>query len=128
MCQFSDYYDKYKILKYSSEKEGTKKFYKEITIYLKDINVPDHKIEFIKKQFLIKKVPHSTIDSSERKFYMKQLEKSDYIKDMLSRIYYSDFKMFNYNLPELKQYEDTITNIHSENITIANDNTNTTKV
>uniref|UniRef100_A0A0K0F669 Sulfotransferase family-containing protein n=1 Tax=Strongyloides venezuelensis TaxID=75913 RepID=A0A0K0F669_STRVS len=128
MCQFSDYYDKYKILKYSSEKEGTKKFYKEITIYLKDINVPDHKIEFIKKQFLIKKVPHSTIDSSERKFYMKQLEKSDYIKDMLSRIYYSDFKMFNYNLPELKQYEDTITNIHSENITISNDNTNTTKV
>uniref|UniRef100_A0AAF5DFX6 Sulfotransferase domain-containing protein n=1 Tax=Strongyloides stercoralis TaxID=6248 RepID=A0AAF5DFX6_STRER len=108
MCQFSEYYNKYKIIKYSSEKEGTKQFYKEMTNYLKDINIPENKIEFIKKQFLIKKVPHSTIDSKERNIYMKKLEESDYIKDMLTRIYYSDFIMFNFEFPELKHYEDSI--------------------
>ncbi|CEF66474.1 Sulfotransferase family-containing protein [Strongyloides ratti] len=108
MCQFSEYYNKYKIIKYSSEKEATKIFYKNMIDYLKDINIPENKIEFIRKQFLIKKVPHSTIDSKERSIYMKKLEESDYIKDILTRIYYSDFIMFNFELPELKNYGDSI--------------------
>uniref|UniRef100_A0A0N4ZN51 Sulfotransfer_1 domain-containing protein n=1 Tax=Parastrongyloides trichosuri TaxID=131310 RepID=A0A0N4ZN51_PARTI len=113
MCQVTKYYNKYTIIKYSSDKDETTKFYNEILEYLKKHNVSSGKINFIKKQFS-NKVPHTTVDTKERNLYKKQLEDNDYIKDMLSRIYFSDFKLFNYSLPELKNYQDAI---GSKNVT-----------
>ncbi|CEF69239.1 Sulfotransferase family-containing protein [Strongyloides ratti] len=96
-CEYNLYKDKYTIIKYDSIEK--KKFYKKYLEELENFNVPKDKIKFIKKILLTTKISHSTFDKTETKKYIKTLYKSPKLLKLISKIFYDDYKEFDFPLP-----------------------------
>uniref|UniRef100_A0A0K0EIN6 Sulfotransferase family-containing protein n=1 Tax=Strongyloides stercoralis TaxID=6248 RepID=A0A0K0EIN6_STRER len=100
-CQFNDYYSKYKIFKINPEKtESVTKFYNKLGEYLLLHGVSSNEINFIKKEGMKKYTGHSTFHTKSRKVIKKELLENKKLMEKLIRIYYYDFKIFNFKFPK----------------------------
>uniref|UniRef100_A0A0N5A3A0 Sulfotransfer_1 domain-containing protein n=1 Tax=Parastrongyloides trichosuri TaxID=131310 RepID=A0A0N5A3A0_PARTI len=97
-CEYEKYKKNYAVVRYTNDR---KKFYKEYLTELKKHNIPDEKTVFIKKLFYKTKSNHMTRGIPATTFYTRHLTKSPSLLKLLLRMYYDDFKEFNFTLPKI---------------------------
>uniref|UniRef100_A0A0N4Z8F5 Sulfotransfer_1 domain-containing protein n=1 Tax=Parastrongyloides trichosuri TaxID=131310 RepID=A0A0N4Z8F5_PARTI len=100
MCDYFQYYSKYKIIPYSSKTIKNKKFLSSLIEVLKSAHVPDSSIKFIISQFKTTKTHHRTVGKKTRKDIEEKLKNSPHLMEKLYQMFYYDFILFNYNLPK----------------------------
>lgn len=97
-CSFDQLLSNYTILRYESASE---KIIPKIVDYLRTQNVSSKASDYIKKSVLGERTHHSTVTMDIRPFYEKRLRESSYLMHLLNRIYYHDYKLFNYTIPTI---------------------------
>uniref|UniRef100_A0A0N5BDN9 Sulfotransfer_1 domain-containing protein n=1 Tax=Strongyloides papillosus TaxID=174720 RepID=A0A0N5BDN9_STREA len=100
MCDYFQYFNKYKIIPYSSATIKNKKFIDNLTKLLRKSNVPSTSINFLIEQFETTKTHHRTVGKKNRKDIEKQLKNSPYLMEKLYQMFYYDFILFNYDIPK----------------------------
>uniref|UniRef100_A0A0K0FAP9 Sulfotransferase family-containing protein n=1 Tax=Strongyloides venezuelensis TaxID=75913 RepID=A0A0K0FAP9_STRVS len=100
-CQLNNYHNMYKVFKINPEnKQSVKKFYKNLSEYLLSQGVSSREVNFIEKEGMKKYTGHTTFHTKKRKIIKKELLENAKLMDKLMRIYYYDFKIFNFKLPK----------------------------
>lgn len=103
-CEFANYIGNYSVIKYSSG-EGKSSFYNELKRVLSLSRVPELKVEFVLERLRNEKTRHAThqgfLKTLKKKVY-KELYSSPYLMELLIRIYYQDFVLFGFDIPDLK--------------------------
>ncbi|KAI6236194.1 hypothetical protein M3Y95_00131700 [Aphelenchoides besseyi] len=100
-CDFKNHFNKFKILRYSSSSDGIKKFWGEFFDVLQQRNVSSTDIDFLKGQVFGTRTVHATSASAYRKKYELRVRRDPLLMRMLIRMYYYDWLIFNYPLPEV---------------------------
>uniref|UniRef100_A0A0N5A1U7 Protoheme IX farnesyltransferase, mitochondrial n=1 Tax=Parastrongyloides trichosuri TaxID=131310 RepID=A0A0N5A1U7_PARTI len=100
-CQFNKYMNKYEFIKYSSTKEGTKEFMKNLFKILKQKNISDSSINFIEKEINYGRTYHSTFDTTDKEYFTNILLKNKYLLDLFLRMYYYDYQLFSFTSPKI---------------------------
>uniref|UniRef100_A0A0N5A163 Uncharacterized protein n=1 Tax=Parastrongyloides trichosuri TaxID=131310 RepID=A0A0N5A163_PARTI len=101
-CDFHKKLNNYSIIKYKNKNE---KELAEVIKSLNDLlyrqNIGNSSLDFIKKEMLKSKTMHTTIDSKVRTYLEDRLISSSFLMEYIVRMYYYDYKLFNYSIPLL---------------------------
>uniref|UniRef100_A0A0K0EF11 Sulfotransferase domain-containing protein n=1 Tax=Strongyloides stercoralis TaxID=6248 RepID=A0A0K0EF11_STRER len=101
-CSFRKMISNYTIIKYQNKNN---KNIEEVISSLNNIfhqqKVPNSTLEFIKSQLLSSRTMHTTVDTKARTFFEDRLLNSPFLMEYIVRMYYYDFKLFNYTIPEI---------------------------
>ncbi|CAD6186513.1 unnamed protein product [Caenorhabditis auriculariae] len=63
-------------------------------------NVTEESLNYIEKSLSSGKTAHTTVGTKARNFLEKRLRSSPYLMELLVRMFYHDFLLFNYKLPD----------------------------
>ncbi|KAE9547364.1 hypothetical protein FO519_009426 [Halicephalobus sp. NKZ332] len=104
-CEFSNYMGNYSVIKYSSGK-GKSAFYKDLKKVLSSAKVPESKVEFVLERLKNERTRHTThqgfLKDLTRRVY-NELYSSPFLMELLIRIYYQDFVLFGFEIPDVKE-------------------------
>ncbi|KAI6195562.1 hypothetical protein M3Y94_01001500 [Aphelenchoides besseyi] len=78
-CDFRWHFDEYRLIHYT---------------------IPDESLQFIRDQLKSGRTVHSTTSSEARQFFEKRLRSSPFLMEYVVRLFYQDFKLFNYPIPQ----------------------------
>ncbi|RCN34290.1 hypothetical protein ANCCAN_19865 [Ancylostoma caninum] len=98
-CELRENFRKYKIVKYTGF--NTKEMLDELEVEFKLRGVGQGVIDDIRDKVLGKRTFHSTYNSYKRVFYEKQLRSSPYLMTLLVKMFYYDYLLFGYPLPQI---------------------------
>lgn len=84
------------LLRYESD---STKIIPHVIKFLETRNVSSQARAYIEKTALAERTFHSTVNSEHRSFFEQRLRSSPYLMEKLYRMYYYDFKYFNYTIP-----------------------------
>uniref|UniRef100_A0A0N5BQG2 Sulfotransfer_1 domain-containing protein n=1 Tax=Strongyloides papillosus TaxID=174720 RepID=A0A0N5BQG2_STREA len=102
-CDFRRLLSNYTIIRYKNKNNND---IEDVVNSLNNIfyqqHVPNTTLSFIKNQLLFSRTMHTTVDTGARKFFENRLINSPFLMEYVIRMYYYDFKLFNYTIPELK--------------------------
>ncbi|KAI6185857.1 hypothetical protein M3Y98_00069900 [Aphelenchoides besseyi] len=96
-CDLYETYDKFTFLKYHDDSGVF--FKRELEPILKAQNVSVEILTYIKKKMTSTRTVHSTNGFKLRSFLKDRILKSSYLTEMIVRLFYHDFKSFNFTLP-----------------------------
>uniref|UniRef100_A0AAF5CVK9 Sulfotransferase domain-containing protein n=2 Tax=Strongyloides stercoralis TaxID=6248 RepID=A0AAF5CVK9_STRER len=102
MCDYFQYFSKFVIIPYSSNRKKKQQFLNDFKNVLIKANVPEESQNFIISKFNYTQTIHSTVNSASRQATVKMLYESPKLVEILYKIFYYDFILFNYSIP--KQY------------------------
>lgn len=94
-CSFDKLLQNYTFLHYNSD---SKRIVTQMVDYLRHQNVSQKALNFIENSALKERTGHSTVKLSLRPFFENRLRSSPYLMKMFYRIYYHDFRLFNYTI------------------------------
>ena len=100
------YYKNYTFIKFSSDPEVLPNFYKKLTALLEQNNVEDEMIKSILGH-LEEEKPQNTnsgkfVLDDFTKIYTRKIKENPKLMEYIIRMYYHDFRLFGYPIPELK--------------------------
>ncbi|RCN35763.1 hypothetical protein ANCCAN_18354 [Ancylostoma caninum] len=98
-CELRENFRKYKIVKYTGF--NTKEMLDELEVEFKLRGVGQGVIDDIRDKVLGKRTFHSTYNSYKRVFYEKQVRSSPYLMTLLVKMFYYDYLLFGYPLPQI---------------------------
>ncbi|CAJ0575881.1 unnamed protein product, partial [Mesorhabditis spiculigera] len=96
-CQILDNADRYKFIKYTSD--PAENVLPELENVFTKHKVPKSYIDFVRSQLTSLRTVHATIATPSRQFLEERLLSSDYLLELVVRIFYHDFRILNYQLP-----------------------------
>uniref|UniRef100_A0AC35TRD8 Carbohydrate sulfotransferase n=1 Tax=Rhabditophanes sp. KR3021 TaxID=114890 RepID=A0AC35TRD8_9BILA len=99
-----DKFEKFTRLKYSADPALGKTFFDQLYVLLHLQNVSSSTIDYIKREINEGRTDHATYFSNKRLFYTRTLTTNPYLMDLISRMYYSDFKILNYTFPKYGRF------------------------
>ncbi|WKY07513.1 hypothetical protein Q1695_007182 [Nippostrongylus brasiliensis] len=101
-CRFKESLDQFKIIKYKNGKAGAAHLAREFNSIFREAGVPKGIRKDIYREMLVGKTHHSTYGRKERRNAERLLmNNATLLRDVL-RLYYYDFKVFDFELPILK--------------------------
>ncbi|PAV64921.1 hypothetical protein WR25_10556 [Diploscapter pachys] len=98
-CEFDKNFASYKKVRYSSDPMKT--LWPDMQSIFEKAGVPKAKLDYIKSEITSTRTVHSTVQYKARKYIEKRLRSSPYLMELLVRLFYYDYKFFNWQLPEL---------------------------
>ncbi|CAJ0567592.1 unnamed protein product, partial [Mesorhabditis spiculigera] len=98
-CELQAHYNDYKIFKYSHENIGA--ILESVFEDFANASVPVDVINDIRQQITGKKSYHATYDSDDVVKYRKMVQETPYLRELLVKMFYHDYVLFDYPLPEL---------------------------
>ncbi|KAI6217693.1 hypothetical protein M3Y95_01201300 [Aphelenchoides besseyi] len=101
-CDFHWHFNQYKFIRYKSGVNGTNEFLDQLLPLLKQQGVGDESLKFIRDQLKSGQTVHSTVSSKARKFFEKRIRSSPFLMEYLVRIFYHDFKLFKFPIPQFQ--------------------------
>uniref|UniRef100_A0A7E4ZUF4 Sulfotransferase domain-containing protein n=1 Tax=Panagrellus redivivus TaxID=6233 RepID=A0A7E4ZUF4_PANRE len=103
-CKFNAYFGRYNVIKYRSEPgKGQKQMVDDIVRVLQKANVSKSVSQFIVDELSsVRKTKHATSSSPERAYYGDALRSNPYAMKLLVRLFYFDFILFGFPLPEVE--------------------------
>uniref|UniRef100_A0A0N5C570 Sulfotransfer_1 domain-containing protein n=1 Tax=Strongyloides papillosus TaxID=174720 RepID=A0A0N5C570_STREA len=100
MCDYFQFFRKYVIISYSSNRDKEVELLEGLKRIFDKANIPQESQKFIMTKFNSTKTVHSTINSESHKVAVKMLYESPKLMRILYKIFYYDFILFNYSIPE----------------------------
>ncbi|GMT05769.1 hypothetical protein PENTCL1PPCAC_27943 [Pristionchus entomophagus] len=97
-CDLYREYNNYRFLRYSSDPSGT--LLDDLIPILKEQDVPESSIQFIRYQLSTGRTVHSTVQSEARTFYEQRLRSSPFLLEYIVQIFYYDYVLLKYPFPE----------------------------
>ena len=98
-CDLHQYFSNFTFIPYSSAHNFS------ITSHLFPIfrnhSVPESSLQYIQSSLSSGRTAHSTVDSKATSFIEKRLKSSPYLMELLVKMFYHDFKLFNFTLPAI---------------------------
>ncbi|KAI6242489.1 hypothetical protein M3Y99_00215000 [Aphelenchoides fujianensis] len=101
-CDFRWHFKHYRLLHYRSQPNATDDFLAQLLPLLQKQGVPEESLQFIRDQLKSGRTVHSTIDSAARQFFERRLRSSPYLMEHVIRLFYEDFRLFNYEIPDVR--------------------------
>jgi len=103
-CNFQHLLGEYTILRYPEDGSQTshKAFIDQITVLLLQRNVSVEEMGYIREQLASNRSQHTTSTSRTHHFLKERLSSSPYLMELIVRMFYWDFVLFNFTLPEIK--------------------------
>ena len=104
-CVFDHFINNYTILRYpvSSTNASRSEFLGELGRLLERHEVREEDWAYIYQQLESGNyTSHVTTNSQARRFYEQRLRASPFLLEFIVRMYYWDYKLFNYTLPEIQ--------------------------
>ncbi|EYC42347.1 hypothetical protein Y032_0534g3061 [Ancylostoma ceylanicum] len=98
-CYLRDFQRNYEYIRYSSNPQET--LLKHLKHLFKSQGVPESSIAYISESLQSGRTAHSTVMSSSRKFLEQRLRSSPYLMEMIVRLFYHDYTLLGYPLPNL---------------------------
>ncbi|KJH42499.1 hypothetical protein DICVIV_11508 [Dictyocaulus viviparus] len=98
-CKMNSYYKNYHFIRYSSDPSKT--LLTDLIPLLKSQNVSESSIDYIATSLSSGRTAHSTVLSETRVFLEQRLRNSPYLMEIIVRLFYHDYKLLNYPLPNL---------------------------
>uniref|UniRef100_A0A7E4VI19 Carbohydrate sulfotransferase n=1 Tax=Panagrellus redivivus TaxID=6233 RepID=A0A7E4VI19_PANRE len=102
-CHFESELERYQLIRYSNNPLHKESFIDNLVTALKDSNVPESSLAYIKEQLVGGRTYHVTADSEARAFYEKRLMSSPFLLEYVFRMYYWDYRLFGFELPIINQ-------------------------
>jgi hypothetical protein len=81
---------------------GVSKFFVQLFDYIRSRNASEEDVRFVENQIYNGRTRHTTSSSEERKGFEEFVRNSTYVMNYLVRMYYYDFLIFGYQLPNLE--------------------------
>ncbi|KAK5981602.1 hypothetical protein GCK32_021742 [Trichostrongylus colubriformis] len=113
-----EFYDRYQFIRYSNDPSGS--LLEDLTTLLKSQNKPlfsffellstkvsDSAISYISESLRSGRTAHSTVKSAARSFLEDRVRQSPYLMELIVRLFYYDYKLLHYPLPDLDQLPST---------------------
>ncbi|KAK6017391.1 hypothetical protein OSTOST_17090 [Ostertagia ostertagi] len=110
------YYDKYQFIRYSNDPSGSllgdltpllrsqnMTLSYSITFLILNSKVSESAISYISESLRSGRTAHSTIKSAARAFLEDRIRQSPYLMELIVRLFYYDYKLLHYPLPNLDQ-------------------------
>ncbi|CEF66643.1 Sulfotransferase family-containing protein [Strongyloides ratti] len=102
-CNFRKILSNYTVIKYQNKNiRDIEEVVSSLNNIFYEQKVPNSTLTFIRNQLLSSKTMHTTIDTKAREFFENRLTRSPFLMEYIIRMYYYDFKLFNYTIPEIK--------------------------
>jgi hypothetical protein len=95
-CDFNTIMKNYHLIRYDSESAI---IIPRVIEFLQKRDVSSYALNYIKKSTLKERTHHSTFNWKYRKFFEQRLRSSPYLMNLLVKMYYHDFQIFNYTIP-----------------------------
>ncbi|ETN84219.1 hypothetical protein NECAME_06963 [Necator americanus] len=108
-CNMQDYYKNYEFIRYSSDPSET--LLTDLSRVLRMQNVSEASINYIAESLKAGRTIHSTVTSSSRAFLEERLRNSPYLMELIVRLFYYDYKLLGYRLPDLDTIDSQTTSI-----------------
>uniref|UniRef100_A0AC35U2A6 Sulfotransfer_1 domain-containing protein n=1 Tax=Rhabditophanes sp. KR3021 TaxID=114890 RepID=A0AC35U2A6_9BILA len=105
LCNYNLYYKRYNIIKYTSDRSQLPRILSEFNDVLKSASVPSSSRQFLISQFNHTSTRHTTVNSSSRKSIESELYNSPHLLKKLYQMFYYDFVLFDYDIPEDYQWD-----------------------
>uniref|UniRef100_A0A0N4Z3I0 Carbohydrate sulfotransferase n=1 Tax=Parastrongyloides trichosuri TaxID=131310 RepID=A0A0N4Z3I0_PARTI len=96
-CHLNDEISKYKIFDYSNKS----KLYDDLNTFFTHVGVPKYLRDKIQKDLTSNYTEHHTFDLPYRKIFETYLRSEKVLMKKLINLYYTDFILFNYSIPDL---------------------------
>ncbi|KAI6174821.1 hypothetical protein M3Y97_00964000 [Aphelenchoides bicaudatus] len=96
-CELGQHFKNYTFLRYNSDSQVF--FDQEIGPYLKSRNISELASNYIRKRMISTRTSHSTTGFELKDFLEQRVRKSPYLMEMIIRLFYHDYKAFNFMLP-----------------------------
>ncbi|KHJ97480.1 hypothetical protein OESDEN_02539 [Oesophagostomum dentatum] len=100
-CDFNLLINDYKILRLSTN--DISDFANKLSFILRERNVSKSSIEYIKTSVLSRRTNHTTIGTRQQKETREAIMSSPYLMDLLVKMFYYDFTLFGYPLPDMPE-------------------------
>ncbi|XGW26059.1 hypothetical protein V3C99_007012, partial [Haemonchus contortus] len=100
-CDMDAFYDRYQFIRYSNDPSDT--LLDDLTPLLRSQNVSESSINYISESLRSGRTAHSTVKSAARVFLEDRIRTSPYLMELIVRLFYYDYKLLNYPLPDLDQ-------------------------
>ncbi|KAI6203293.1 hypothetical protein M3Y94_00539400 [Aphelenchoides besseyi] len=101
-CNFNTDLKSYKFVYYSARPSESDDFVGQLNELLEEQGVSFASREFISDQLKQGRTVHSTIESDARQFLERRLRSSSFLMEFIVRMFYTDYKHFEYRLPEIE--------------------------
>ncbi|KAK6752077.1 hypothetical protein RB195_003477 [Necator americanus] len=98
-CNMEEFYGKYEFIRYSNDPGGT--LLADLKPLLQRQNVTESSINYIAESLQSGRTAHSTVASAARTYFEKRIRSSPYLMELIVRLFYNDYKLFKYDLPDL---------------------------
>ncbi|KAL6737690.1 hypothetical protein Aduo_011313 [Ancylostoma duodenale] len=98
-CYLEKYHSNYEFIRYSSDPLET--LVPDLTRLFRSQGVPESSVNYISESLRSGRTVHSTVMSWSRVFLEKRLRSSPYLMEMIVRLFYHDYKLLGYPLPNL---------------------------
>lgn len=100
-CSFNTEFHRYHIIKYTNTYETHPTYLDDLFKIFRQQNVPESSLDFIKKQMSEARTIHTTITTEARRFLEDRLTKSPFLMEFIIRMFYYDYVMFGFDMPEI---------------------------
>lgn len=96
-CGLNENFENYTFIKYNS---NTEKFIDEsLAPILRSRNVSDDVIAYARNKLMSGRTRHSTVKSPIKPFLEARIRNSQYLLNLIMRMFYNDYKVFGFKLP-----------------------------
>ncbi|CAJ0604432.1 unnamed protein product [Cylicocyclus nassatus] len=100
-CSMETHYDKYEFIRYSNDPSGT--LLQDLLPLLRKQGVSESTIDYIAESLRSGRTAHTTVKSAARIYLEDRMRNSPYLMELMVRLFYQDYKLFNYKLPNLDE-------------------------
>ncbi|KAI6193565.1 hypothetical protein M3Y96_01031600 [Aphelenchoides besseyi] len=96
-CNFRSHLNDYKVVRF----ENSKDFFDEVFTLFAEHGVSEEHLSFVRNQINNGKTVHTTTGREERDRVVREVRESRYLMTKLVQMYYYDFVLMGYNIPEI---------------------------
>ncbi|EGT59666.1 hypothetical protein CAEBREN_00460 [Caenorhabditis brenneri] len=98
-CDLFQYFSNFTFIPYSSSHNFS--ITSQLFPIFRNHSVPESSLKYIETSLSSGRTAHSTVDSKATAFVAKRLESSPYLMELLVKMFYHDFVLFNFTLPAI---------------------------
>ncbi|EYC33751.1 hypothetical protein Y032_0002g967 [Ancylostoma ceylanicum] len=101
-CNMETTFEKYEFIRYSNDPSDT--LLEDLIPLLRAQNVSESSINYIAESLRSGRTAHSTVASAARTYLEGRVRSSPYLMELIVRLFYNDYKLFKYSLPDLDKF------------------------
>ncbi|VDK79431.1 unnamed protein product [Cylicostephanus goldi] len=102
------HYNKYEFIRYSTDPSGTLTEDLSRLLRAQGVRVEEDSINYIADSLRSGRTAHTTVSSVARTYLEQRIRNSPYLMELIVRLFYNDFVLFKYDLPNLDEIETQI--------------------